>query len=274
MPDFLEPRAIIFLRVSGATMLFWLFSRIHGTEPVENGDLKKMAIASFFGVTINQILFFEGLNLSTPINASIIMVAVPIAVMAFSSLFRTENLTVTKFFGIILGTMGATMLILTKGSFVLSSSTALGNLLIVINATSYALYLVLIKPMMLKYKALTVMKWVFLFGSFTALPITAPAAYHAQWQLIPWNIWLSVMYVILFTTVMAYFLNNFSLKRISPATNSAFIYLQPFFTTVISILLGKDFLQAHMILPALLIFSGVFLVSFLPVSTKRNLKQL
>ncbi len=262
MPNYLEPRAIIFLRVAGASAIFWIVSRLIRNDLVERVDLKRIAFASLFGVTINQILFFEGLNLSTPINASIIMLAVPLAVLAFSAILEAGRIPFVKIIGILIGTSGAVMLVLFKGSFDISSSTAMGNLLIIINASSYALYLVLIKPMMLKYHPITVMKWVFLFGMITSTPFTINAALTSQWNEIPLNIWISILYVVVFTTVLAYLLNNFSLKHISPATNSAFIYLQPVFTTSIAIALGLDSLHPYMFVPALLIFSGVFIVSF------------
>ncbi|KAF0129496.1 MAG: drug/metabolite permease [Bacteroidetes bacterium] len=261
MPDYLQPRAIILLRVLGATAIFWLISVFTRKDVIKSKDLALIALASIFGVTINQILFFEGLNLSTPINASIIMVTVPIAVLFFSRIIRKEALSWIKILGIALGTTGAVLLIMNRGRFDFSSGTALGNLLIVVNASSYALYLVLIRPMMLKYHPIAVMKWVFLFGNLTVIPFTFQIALNSDWGSIPSNIWLSISYVIVFTTVMAYFLNNYSLQRISPTTNSAFIYLQPFFTAFVAILLGKDHLSWHMLLPALLIFGGVYLIS-------------
>lgn len=260
MPDYLQPRSIILLRVVGASLVFWIISLFTKTEKVLLSDLLLIAFASLFGVTINQILFFEGLNLSTPINASIIMVCVPLGVLSFSRLIKGEALSWLKVAGILIGTTGAAALILQRGSFEFSSSTALGNALIVLNASSYALYLVLIKPMMEKYHPITVMKWVFLFGMVSVIPFTMHIAIKADWSIIPPTIWLSIVYVIVFTTVLAYFFNNFSLQRISPTTNSAFIYLQPFFTAILALLLGKDQLNLSMVLPALLIFTGVYLV--------------
>lgn len=261
MPDFLQPRAIILLRVLGATIIFWLVSLFTPKEKVESKDFFTLALASIFGVAINQIFFFEGLNLTTPINASIIMVLVPIAVMLFSRVIRGERLHSVRIVGIALGTIGAALLILTDGQLSFSSGTSLGNLLVLINASSYALYLVLAKPMMVKYQPITVMKWVFLFGNLTVIPATFQVAREANWQDIPFNIWISIGYVVLFTTVLAYLFNNYSLRKISPTTNSVFVYLQPFFATFVAIILGKDQPIWAMLLPALLIFSGVYLVS-------------
>lgn len=261
MPDFLQPRAIILLRVVGATLVFWFVSMFTPKERPNTNDMLTLALASVFGVAINQIFFFEGLNLTTPINASIIMVCVPIAVMLFSRAIRGERLNPLRLIGIAMGTAGAAILILKDGQLNFSSSTSLGNLLVVINASSYALYLVLIKPVMVKYHPITVMKWVFLFGNISVIPVTFQVAREAQWQAIPFSIWISIAYVVLFTTVLAYYLNNFSLKKISPTTNAVFIYMQPFFTTVVAVLLGKDQPVWTMLLPAFLIFTGVYLVS-------------
>ncbi len=219
-----------------------------------------MALSAVFGVAINQIMFFEGLNLTTPINASIIMVGVPIAVLIFSQLINKEKITLSKAIGILFGTAGAVILILNSGTIDLKPGNFLGNMLIVINATSYALYLVLIKPLMKIYRPLTVMRWVFLFGFVYVFIFTFPVAKQSDWSIIPLNIWISIGYVVLFTTILAYFLNNYSLTKISPAANSSFIYLQPIFAAVIALAFSKDELTFLEVFAALLIFVGVYFV--------------
>lgn len=261
MPDYLQPRAIIFVRVIIAALLFWLLKPFVADEKVSKKHLFQIAVAALFGLAANQILFFEGLNLTTPINASIIMVGAPIAVLLFSQWIYKERITRTKVLGIALGSFGAAYLILGTGEISFSKDTFLGNILILLNASTYALYLVLIKPIMKHYKALTVMRWVFLFGAIFIIPFTLMPALKANWSEIPFNIWLSIIYVILFTTFLAYLLNNYSLKTIHPSTNSAFIYLQPVFSTILALSLKKDTLEIQEVVAALFIFAGVYFVS-------------
>ncbi len=132
MPDYLEPRAIIFLRVIGATLIFWIVGEFSVKEKVVKKDLVKLGWISFFGVALNQIMFFEGLNLTTPINASIIMVSVPILVLVFSHFFIGDKLTKNKLVGIFLGFIGAAYLILQGGSISLSANTFVGNIFVLI----------------------------------------------------------------------------------------------------------------------------------------------
>lgn len=261
MPDYLQPRVIILMRVAGAVLVFWIISAFFEKQKIDKKDFLKLAILGLLGTAINQVMFFEGLNLSTPINASIIIVGVPILVLVFSHFLLKEPLTRNNLIGVILGFSGSAYLILNGGSFSLDSDTFLGNIFILINSASYALFLVLVKPLMSKYHPLTVMKWVFLFGLIFVIPVSFYMLDETDFAAIPTKIWYAISYVILFTTVVAYFLNNYSLKRVSPTVNSTYIYLQPFLATVIALVLGKDKLSWHEVIAAALIFTGVYFVN-------------
>ena len=262
MPDYLLPRSIIFLRVLGATLIFWLVSLLFPRESVDRKDLLRLAVCALFGVAINQVLFFEGLNPTTPINAAIIMVTIPIMVLVFAYFILGDKITRNKSIGILFGFAGAVYLILQGGNISIKADTTLGNLLTFLNASSYALFLVLVKPLMKKYSALTVMKWVFTFGFIYIIPFSLHLVIDSDFNAIPTNIWLSIIYVVIFTTVLAYFLNNFSLKTITPTMNSAYIYLQPLLATVVALLASKDTLTYVEILAAIFIFTGVYFVNF------------
>ena len=261
MPHWLEPRAIIVLRVVGAATVFWIVDLIIGSEKVARTDLRRMFVAAIFGVALNQIFFFEGLNLTTPINASIIMVGVPIFVLVMSHFIIKDRITWTKSIGIVLGFAGAAYLILRNGDITLSSSTTLGNFMVMINAASYGLFLVLVKPLMRSYKPITVMKWVFTFGMIFVIPASLKQISEANFAVIPFHIWMSIGYVVIFTTVFAYFLNNYSLRKISPSVNSSYIYMQPMITTLVAVSFGKDKLTVVEIVASVLIFVGVYFVN-------------
>jgi drug/metabolite transporter (DMT)-like permease len=260
MPDYLHPRAIIFLRTFFATVVFWIVASFFKRENVDRKDMKMLILAAIFGISLNQIMFFEGLNLTTSINASILMVGIPIAVLLFSRLLHKTKITTTKLIGMTFGSIGAIFLILGKGTIDFSSTTFIGNLLILVNVTSYALFLVLIKPLAGKYHAITIMKWIFLFGFLFVLPVTLPKIIETTWSDIPVNIWLSILYVIVFATILAYFLNNYSLTHMSAASNSAFIYSQPVIASLVSISFGKEQLHFQQVIAALCIFVGVYFV--------------
>ena len=260
MPDFLLPRAIIFLRVSGTLILCWILHFSLPSEEVEKGDLLKIALCAFFGVSINQILFFEGLNLTTPISASIIATGAPIFILIFSHFILREKVTGVKVFGIMLGACGALMIILSIGAGNFRWNTLLGNFMIVTCNASWALYVVLVKPLMEKYDSLTIMKWIFFFGFIIIFPFSFSITASSSFAQIPFDIWMSILFIVFITTGFAYYLINYSLKTVSPNVYGIYIYLQPLVASLVAIVLGKDKLTVIDFIAAVLIMGGVYLI--------------
>ena len=261
MPNFIQPLGFIFLRVLGAGLLFWFFFRFFFYEKVAKKDLFKLAVCGLFGVAINQMLFFEGLNLTTPINAAVIMVINPILVLAIGAYLSIENINTRKLIGILLGACGALSLITYGGIVELHQDHFIGNLMILINATSYAIYLVLVKPLMKTYKPLTVISWVFFFGFIYVIPFGWREFEMIEWQNMPNYIIWEVSFVVICTTFLAYLFNIFGLKSLNTSTVSTYIYLQPVLASVVAILANSDELNMIKIVSAIIIFSGVYLVS-------------
>jgi drug/metabolite transporter (DMT)-like permease len=261
MPVYLLPLAIIFVRVLGTASLFWILHFFAPKEKVTPRDLIILAVCAFFGVALNQILFFEGLNLTSPIDASIIITIIPITVLIFAHFLIKEKITANRLIGILLGAAGAVMVIMSAGRISFQSSTFLGNLMVFINACSYGFYLVLVKPLMERYNTFTIMKWLFLFGFIFIGPFCFNTFTGADYSSIPLKIWGSILFVIFATTALAYWLNNYSLKTVSPTVNGIYIYLQPLIASGVSVMLGKDHIEAIEVLASAMIIMGVYLVS-------------
>lgn len=262
MPEFISPFAFIFCRVIGALILFLLLALFTGTrEKIAKKDFWRLAICGLFGVAANQLMFFYGLNLTTPINAAIIMTCNPILVMIFAAFILRKKITATKVSGVFLGLAGAAALILNGRNLSVGSDGLIGDIFIFLNASSYALYLVLVKPLMDKYSPLTVIKWVFFFGSFYVFPFGFNEFLDVDWSKFYDKIWYAFIFVIVGTTFLAYLFNIYGLKRLNPTTVSSYIYSQPLIATTIAMIFQDGKIDAVKIIASLMIFSGVYLVS-------------
>lgn len=261
MPEFIKPFGFIFIRVSTVTVLFFILHYFWQREKVERKDFLLMAVCGLFGVVINQEMFFMGLSITTPINAALIMIMTPILVFIISFFMAHEKVTWQKVLGILLGAAGAFIIISGKG-FSFSGYTVLGDFFILINATSYAIYLVIVRPLMKKYHPLTVIKWVFFFGLFPVTLFGIRQFVNIEWHAFTTQAWLGVAFIVICTTFFAYLLNMLALREVHSSVVGAYIYLQPILATIISMLLGKDHLTIEKIISALFIFTGVYLVSF------------
>ena len=273
MPDYIQPFGFIFLRVIGALLLFWFFHALFMREKVDKKDFPRLMLCGLFGVAINQLLFFKGLNLTTPINAAVIMTSNPILVLLIATVILKEKITRLKISGILLGMAGAVAMIssslfLYQDSFSLGGTNFTGDLLVFINSSSYGIYLVIVTPLMRKYHPLTVIKWVFLFGFMVVLPFGYQEFTEIKWSAMTNDIWLKTGFVVVGTTFLAYLFNIMALRELSPSIASSYIYLQPLLASLFAVIFGGYSLNAIQIGATVLIFAGVYLVSVRPQSKK------
>lgn len=260
MPHVIQPYGFIVLRVGGAAILFWTLSLFSKSEKIETKDWWRIFACALFGMVLNMLMFFKGLSLSTPINSAVSMTITPILLLLLTALILRERITWIKSLGIVCGLSGALALILFQEKTQTNApNIPFGNLLFVLNAISYSFYLILVKPLVAKYKAITLLKFFFLIAFCINLPIGYSEIMQVEWfQLTSAEIW-QMGFVIVATTFLTYLFNIFALKQLSPSTVGVFIYLQPVVATIFAVLVGADMINALRIGAACLIFVGVFL---------------
>lgn len=262
MPKHLDAYTFILLRLSICTVLFWLVGCFFPKQQIQKEDWLRIIGCSLFGMTLNQLLFFKGLSLTSSINASLIMITTPICVLMMSAIILKDRLQTKQVVGVLCGLSGAAMIILSGNP---SKTQALqlssGDLLILLNALSFALYLVIAKPLMAKYHPLTLVKWMFLLATITVLPFLFKGLYQVNWASWDGSIWLSFLYVIIGATFMVYLLNTVALKKATPVLLSTYIYLQPFFAALLAALFGLEMISIQQGIAGIVIIFGVNLVS-------------
>ena len=262
MPTYVKPFGFIFLRLFGASLLFWGISFFGPKEKLERRDWGRLLVCAFFGMGINMLSFFKGLDLSTPINSAVLITITPILVVILSALFIKEKITLRRGMGVFMGLIGALALIL-FGAEIRQDATniPLGNLLFIVNATSYGLYLILVKKLLEKYHPFTLMKWMFGIGFFITLPITYSEFTEIQWSQLPIEAIGAIAFVIIGTTFLTYLFNVFALTQLKASTVGVFMYLQPLIGIIFAIVAGKDHLTLVKFLAIVLVLIGVYLVS-------------
>ncbi len=268
-PLYVKPFGLILIRVSMASLLYYSFFKAltinspAGTRllnPVERADWGRLILCGLFGVAINQLLFFKGLSLTSPISASLIMITTPILVLLIAAFMLHERLTWVKIVGVLMGAIGAAAVI-AGGKASSDGGSTIGNLMVFINAASYGLYLVIVKPLMQRYHPLTVVLWVFITGFCFVLPMGYSELMAVEWHTLTPMVWGCIVFLVLATTFLTYLLNIYALEKVSPSIVGIYIYSQPLIATLLAVSLGKDGLSGLKIVAALLIFVGVFLVS-------------
>ena len=263
-PSLLPAFALTAVRIVVTMLLFW---SMYAIRPVKMGITKKDFIRLFFcallGITMNQTFTMLGFSLTSPIHASLLLLTTPITITLLAAWFLKESLNGFKITGLLLGISGGALLVFSKD---LSSATgaqqSLGDLLVVMSAVSYSIYVITIKPLMAKYKAMHILQWVFLFGTFFSLPIGWNALSTVQWSAFDEWGWFALGYCIFGATFLAYQFMNYGIKTLGASITGSYIYTQPFFATAASMIILHETLSLPKIGAAVLIMGGVFLTNY------------
>lgn len=259
---YVKPMGLVFARVLGAVILFWLLGLFYKSEKVDRKDYLKFFYAAVCGVGINMVFFLKGLEYTSPVHASVIMTSSPIIILLMSSFFLKEKITRLKIVGVILGCIGAIVLTVYGKSERAADNILLGNLFIFLNAVFYSIYIILIKKLTVKYHPFTFMKWLFLFGILLVTPLGITEFSEVDWQNFTPYVSFSVIFIVVGATFGTYVLNPLALSRLKASTVGTFIYIQPVLAGIFAMLMGVDSIGIVKISAALLIFAGVYLVSY------------
>ncbi|WP_139957035.1 DMT family transporter [Flavicella sediminum] len=261
MPNYVQPFALIFFRVFGTCVLFWISSLFLKKEKIDREDYPRIVLGAIFGTSLNMLCFYKGLNYTTPITASAIGVMTPIMVLIFSAWLLKEKLFKKKIIGIVIGFIGALLLITYGNHLEQAEHAILGNLLVYLNAAFYGLYLVITKKLLKKYHPVHVVKWMYLIGVFIVLPFSFTEIQEVNWAVFPDDMYLRLLFVVVFSTFVNYLFNLFALSKLKPTTVGVFVYLHPVFASMYALYVGSDTLSLVKVASTLLIFAGVYLVT-------------
>lgn len=262
IPTWIGPFPLILIRVGVSWMLFHLFVFLFIKErTVERSDQWRFFLCAVFGVLVNMSCFFSGLALTSPVNAAIIMVCTPILVSVLAYFWYKESLSKINITGIAIGFCGAVFLIQQTAASGNEAGDAFGDFLIFVNAISYALYLVMVRPLIVKYNPIVVIRSVFNYGLLLVLPLGLYFWSDFKYVEMPGAAWLELAYVVIGTTFLTYLFNASALRKLRSSVLGSFIYLQPLLASFFAWLSSKYEIYSFQIIAGLIIAVGVFLAS-------------
>lgn len=257
-----NPFVLFTLRAIGATAMFWLLSLFFPKEKVQKGDLWKIALASFLGLFLTQTTFLVGITMATSIDCAIIGTLGPVFTMIFAFFFVGEPITGKKASGVAISLAGVLFLIYhSVHSGGAATTTPLGIVMLLLNSLTFSMYLGIFRPLISKYSVVTFMKWAFLFSLLMSLPLSARGLVTTDYAAIPTNVRWEIGYLIVFATVIAYYLIPYGQKYLRPTLVSMYNYLSPIIATTVSIWTGMDVITWQKVVAASAIVGGVILVS-------------
>lgn len=262
--DQLSPAGAVALRSVASAFIFYLLARFQGVlQKIESKkDLIRIAGCALFGAVLNQNFFLAGLERTTEVNAAVIMTTTPVMVFLVSVILKTEKLSWIKSIGLGIALTGAIILSLNGRSVEVGLDTFAGDMMVLTNAACYAIYLVMVKPLMAKYHVLTIMTWLMGLAAIINVPFGLPDIMAADWQAMDGMTYLGIAYLIIAVTNLAYGLNAYGLTRVSPSAVGVYIYLQPVIVSILAAFLPNKTITWVQLGCMLLVCIGVGLVAY------------
>ena len=251
-----------FIRMLVTVIMLWIIYLFNKNKfIIDRSDMPRLLLCALTGIAINQLLFIKGLSLTYSIHASLLMLATPIMITLIAAVFLKEKITSFKAIGLLLGISGGTLLISMRGNSGSGSDVFWGDILVVLNAISYSVYFIIVKPLMKKYKPLDLMRILFTLGLVVATPFCWKEFTAIPWQQYGTTEFNVLALVTIGGTFCAYVFNVIGIKHLGPSIAGSYIYLQPFFATAIAMIVLGESLNTYKVVAALLIFTGVYLAN-------------
>lgn len=261
VPDFASPEVFTAMRVSFGAAAFWVISLFYPKEKVDGRDMRLILLGA---VSLVGTLwaFSAAMRYISPTYVSLISAMTPLVVMLLAALFLKEPISTRKSMGVFFGITGALLMIVFSMHTDMHYSNT-GALLCLVNILFYASYLLITRAISNKYSPVTLMKWMFLYCSVICIPIALPTVGDSPMLCgaAPPVAWLDLAFVLVFATVVAYFLLPVALRFIRPTTVSMYSNLQPIVTSVVAIAVGQDIFTWNKPVALLFVIVGVFLVT-------------
>ncbi len=254
----LDPAAWAALRAVSALAILAVLT-VAGRRRLPRGrDGWYLAGCALLGVTLNQILFLEGLSRTTPAHSALICSTIPLFALAGAVLLRQERPTRRKVLGLFVGMAGVAVL-LEADRFSPDASYLAGDLLTLANAASYGLYVALSGRVMARHDSLGATTVVFAWGAFGILLYGAGALWRAPLASLSPQTYGLMVYAVVGATVVTYALNLWALKHTQASRVALYVILQPVVATVLAVLLLDEPVTPRLLVAGALVLAGLAL---------------
>lgn len=263
LTDWVSPMGYMASRCVGAALIFWIISLFTQREHVERKDLIVIMLSGLLGFVISQTLTAWALKFTTPVYFSLVAALTPVAVMLLAAVFLKENITILKSIGVALAIAGGVLMLYKSwaggGS---GSDDLLGIGLAVLSVLTWAVYLIVTRRVSAKYSPVTQMKWTFLVSAVVVLPVALAEPQQPLFSSAAnWAGIAEMLFIVVFATVLGYFLIPYAMKWLRATTVSIYTNLQPVVASLVAIAVGQDVLTWDKPVAAVLVLLGAYFVT-------------
>jgi drug/metabolite transporter (DMT)-like permease len=234
---------------------------------LQKRDILPVLASGLLGITLYYLFEYQGIKLTTTVNASLILAAIPVLTLITDALAMKQRLLPRQGLGCLLSLLGVWLVVRFGGTE--GQASIVGDVLVMGASLTWVGYIFVSRNLRARYSSLAMNAWQGLAGLLTLLPLSLME--KGSWQPVPVSGWLCVVGLGLVCSALCYFLYGDALKHLSPVASAIFINLIP----VVTILGGVAFLNERVTLMqlagGLVIVLSIFLVN---LPSKETAKEI
>ncbi|MEE9553690.1 MAG: DMT family transporter [candidate division Zixibacteria bacterium] len=227
--------------------------------PFSKSEWPLLILLAVLAIPLNQCMFLYGLQFTLPTHSALLYATTPVWVYLLSAWRKQENMTRAKTMGIFIALIGVTAFFLEKG-LAMKTDYLLGDSIILIAVWSWATYTVLGRPIVRQKGAVVVTSYVLILGTLMYFPFGLYLASGFDYSGVTWIGWSGIAYTAILTSVVAYIIWYWSMKRMEPSRTAIFMNLQPIVTALLAYIIMGERLSAGTAISGAIIIMGVYIV--------------
>ncbi len=253
-----HPLVVIFLRMSLASAFFLIFRKRFGKIRYRKGDWKLLGLMALFEPCLYFIFESYALVFTSASEAGMITGLLPILTALAARVTLSERISYQSMAGLIIALVGVVILSSAGKPTESAPRPLLGNLLEFAAMVCATGFTVISRRLSVRYSAffLTAVQ------AFTGSAFFMPALFlpsvdmPSQW---PWHVSLSMLYLGVLVSVLAYFLYNYGLSRIPACQVTPYVNLIPVFSMFLGWLVLGERLTTAQYFASVLVVAGTFI---------------
>ncbi len=253
--------SLTFFRFLIAAVVLFFILRIKGVDlTLEKKDIPRVVLLSLLGMVGYHVFFFTALKHTSSVNTSLIAAMNPIVTTIMASIFLKEKFPRKAIGGILISFTGVA-LIVTNGSLevIKNMSFNIGDIYMLMAILSFSIYFIVLKGIVGRVDPMKLTFYVFFFCVVMLVPMVI---YENPVEYLPRTTskgWGSLIYMSIFASVVAYLIQQISVKRIGPAKTSLYVNLVPLFSMVMAYFILGEVITLPKIFAGAMIISGVLI---------------
>ncbi len=251
----LEPLIYIILRFALVALLLFPYLRMRGVSlRIQRADLPRFVVSGICGFTIYNMLYVVGLSHTSAFSAAILVSLAPIFILMISAALGLEPVRRLQWAGVVISFLGVAIFI---GDKLLAGEPAIGDLLNMVAALSFAIYSLITRPLVLRYGPETTTAWAVLFGLVAVIPFTAGAVRDENWAALSGFAWFSIAWAAIVSVMLGYSLWGWAIAQTGAGRSVPYLFLIPVFTGLFSVIFRGDHLAAPQLIGGAVALAGV-----------------